>query len=140
MSGYSKVNSVSHDRVDDIDSFYECGISLAQNIDGDNEEYVVSKIDGSSVDDTEMEDGFLPDNNQGPPILLPEGRRYHFGRTRSMSTSEIMDLELARTFDNVMAMIASYTSRKDTDSEDNTPISTPRSRPKFLHNKLDSST
>ena len=140
MSDYSKVNSVSHDRVDDVDSFYECGISLAQNIDGDNEEYVVSKIDGTSVDDTEMEDGFLPDNNQGPPILLPEGRRYHFGRRRSMSTSEIMDLELARTFDNVTAMIASYTSRKDTDSEDNTPISTPRSRPKFLNNKLDSST
>ena len=57
MSGYSKVNSVSHDRVDDVDSFYECGISLAQNVDGDNEEYVVSKIDGASVDDT--------DNGQG---------------------------------------------------------------------------
>ena len=146
MSNFYKTKTSNHDEAD-VDSFYECGRSLAENVDGDNEEYVVNKIEpkdkefnASTNDASEVDDRFImPVSTAEQTILLPEGRRYHFSRRRSMSTSEIMDLELARTFDNVQAMIASYTSKKeDSASEDNTPLSTPRASPKLSHKGPDS--
>ena len=127
MSKYSKARNTCHEQAD-VDSFYERGMS--QNIDGDNE-YNIDVDEGKENDNmdegeeiTDLDDEYMQDPITGNRMLLPEGRRYHFSRRRSMSTSEIMDLELARTFDNVQAMIASY--KKESDSEDFTPISTPK--------------
>ena len=104
MDKYSKLRSTCHEPAD-VDSFYERGKS--QNIDGDNE-YTVNIVETKEHDEmnenediTDLDDEYMRDPVTGNKILLPEGRRYHFSRRRSMSTSEIMDLELARTFDNV---------------------------------------
>ena len=139
MDKYSKLRSTCHEPAD-VDSFYERGKS--QNIDGDNE-YTVNIVETKEHDEmnenediTDLDDEYMRDPVTGNKILLPEGRRYHFSRRRSMSTSEIMDLELARTFDNVQAMIASY--KKESDPEDFTPVSTPKMERRANEMRLDS--
>ena len=51
MSNFSKTKIVYQERVD-VDSFYECGISLAQNVDGDNLEYGVENLQGQDSPNT----------------------------------------------------------------------------------------
>ena len=142
MNNYSKTKNANHERAD-VDSFYECSYSLAQNVDGDNEEYVVDLMESTELtsvrdekDSRNMEQRYM--NNSNAEATIPDGfvGRYHFGRRRSVSTSGIMDLELARTFDNVQLMIASY--KKESDSEDTTPISTPKANTKFHHSRQNS--